>query len=527
MENHHQPLGLSPSIISTSGMENHHQPFGLSPSRISTSDVPAQLFSPNNYHMVEVFVPFSGIQLSFNHSRILIYGSKKKLKALTLEFQGNHFELNLICLKLERLASIYINPPPLHHKVEIKAPKCEQKISPPHPCSCLGSRTPSLGGYLVVVLFSGTIACENYLIFIINLNTNKKPIYIRNQILLHSIFFLILTKTLFWLSFSLIPPENFPVLNFKVLINPKDKKDILFIVEWFCREIYQQVFIKNMNYGTQHQVLAIVPWCIFYSCAQDCYRDDLAQIINRENSWERNLHTSVGRVLYRLSIIHLSNTNLTKKSNIILVKSETGFHFDRIGQDMWVGPIICHIGYDKQETLNNSSCSDHWGQLSLFYGGWKVRLPIICFSGSFFRKTSIFLKMEDPLSPIRTHDNVIVSPNYFVNVDSRKELKFQRTSAFADIGASPYPGGGVRFRPESFTPVNKKCPSLDTNFFYSILCILLITSKNQVCTRLGWLRSVLSLLCLTAHLSSEDIPKISKRFYFDCCFINSNHWEPS
>ncbi|KNZ60756.1 hypothetical protein VP01_1504g1 [Puccinia sorghi] len=71
-----------------------------------------------------------------------------------------------------------------------------------------------------------TVLLKTTLIFIINLNNNKEPIYKRNQFLLNSMFFLILTKTVFWPSFSLIPPENFLVFNFKVFIQPKDKKNI-------------------------------------------------------------------------------------------------------------------------------------------------------------------------------------------------------------------------------------------------------------------------------------------------------------
>ncbi|KNZ57993.1 uncharacterized protein VP01_201g2 [Puccinia sorghi] len=46
----------------------------------------------------------------FNHSRILRYQIKKGLKPLS-SFKWNHFGLNLVCLKLERLNSRYFNPP--------------------------------------------------------------------------------------------------------------------------------------------------------------------------------------------------------------------------------------------------------------------------------------------------------------------------------------------------------------------------------------------------------------------------------
>jgi len=148
----------------------------------------------------------------------------------------------LIFLMETELGKIFtwkpFNTPPLHKEVEIKAPKFEQGISLPHPCSCLRSSNPprrvmshgkfsremisNYKGFLsrccilfrVELSFDGVgilklesniyqdpLLVKNNLIFIINFNTNKEPICIqendiigweridqpdkRNQFLLH------------------------------------------------------------------------------------------------------------------------------------------------------------------------------------------------------------------------------------------------------------------------------------------------------------------------------------------------------
>ncbi|KNZ55706.1 putative signal peptide protein [Puccinia sorghi] len=161
--------------------------FGALPFRISTSgddlipqlthDLALSLEVRNslNRQVHSLLFCFSGIQLSFNHSRILRYDFKKGLKALTLECAGNNFELNFVCLKLERLASRQINPPPLHQEIEIKAPKCEQAISPPNTSSCSGSSFPSLGGNVTQFDISfGGVRIMN-----LEINTYRNPLLVK------------------------------------------------------------------------------------------------------------------------------------------------------------------------------------------------------------------------------------------------------------------------------------------------------------------------------------------------------------
>ncbi|KNZ55781.1 putative signal peptide protein [Puccinia sorghi] len=131
------------------GMDNHHQSLVLSSSRISTSgdDLIPQLthnlalsLEVGNYlNRQSGPIVFTKIHLSFNHSRMLRYDSKIGVKALILSGK-------VITVRFTRFHAFeFFEPPTLNQEIEIKAPKCEQGISPPHPYSVLGSSTPSLG----------------------------------------------------------------------------------------------------------------------------------------------------------------------------------------------------------------------------------------------------------------------------------------------------------------------------------------------------------------------------------------------